>query len=101
VSSPTRSTLLPEVPTISEAGLPGYEAHHWNALYAPAGTPKELIDKLNSLVSKAMASESLNNFAQQNGMEVAVTSPTELAKFQLDELETWGRIIKQAGIEPE
>ena len=48
-----------------------------------------------------MASESLNNFAQQNGMEVAVTSPTELAKFQLDELETWGRIIKQAGIEPE
>ena len=101
VSSPTRSTLLPDVPTISEAGLAGYEAHHWNALYAPAGTPQDLIDKLSKLVRKAMASESLNNFAQQNGMEVAMTSPIELAKFQLDELESWGRIIKQAGIEPE
>jgi tripartite-type tricarboxylate transporter receptor subunit TctC len=101
VSSPTRSSLLPELPTISEAGLPGYEAHHWNALYAPAGTPKAVIEKINEIFSRAMNTKALTNFAVQNGMEVAVTSPSELAKFQLDELESWGKIIKQAGIEPE
>jgi len=101
VSSPKRSPLVPNVPTISEAGLPGYEANHWNALYAPAGTPPALIARLNELARKGMAAEPLRNFAEQNGMEVAVTSPEELGRFQLSELERWGKIIKQAGIEPE
>jgi tripartite-type tricarboxylate transporter receptor subunit TctC len=101
VSSPTRSPLVPGVPTIAESGLPGYEAHHWNALYAPAGTPAPIVRRLNELARKAMAAEPLRRFAEQNGMEVAATSPEELARFQLDELAVWGRIIKQAGIEPE
>ena len=101
VSSPTRSPLVPDVPTISESGLPGYEANHWNALYAPAGTPQPIIERLNQLAHSAMATESLRNFAEQNGMEVSVTTPDELARFQLSELDRWGRIIKQAGIQPE
>ena len=101
VSSPARSPLVPGVPTIAESGLPGYEAHHWNALYGPAGMPAPVVRRLNELLKKAMATEPLRRFAEQNGMEVAATSPEELAKFQLAELDSWGRTIKQAGIEPE
>jgi len=101
VSSPTRSPLVPGVPTIAEAGLAGYEANHWNALYAPAGTPAAVVARLNELARRAMAAEPLRRFAEQNGMEVAVTSPEELGRFQLAELDRWGRIIKNAGIQPE
>lgn len=101
VSSPRRSSLVPNVPTIAESGLPGYEANHWNALYAPAGTPPAVVTRLNELMRRAMATEPLHQFAEQNGMEVAVTSPEELGRFQLQELERWGRIIKDAGIQPE
>ena len=101
VSSPKRSALVPGVPTIAESGLPGYEANHWNALYAPAGTPPAVVSRLNDLMRRAMAAEPLRQFAEQNGMEVAVTSPEELGRFQLQELERWGRIIKDAGIQPE
>jgi tripartite-type tricarboxylate transporter receptor subunit TctC len=89
------------VPTIAEAGLAGYEANHWNALYAPAGTPAAVVARLNELARRAMAAEPLRRFAEQNGMEVAVTSPEELGRFQLAELDRWGRIIKNAGIQPE
>lgn len=101
VTSPKRSPLVPQVPTLSEAGLPGYVANHWNALYAPAHTPAPVIARLNELMRKAMAAPALQNFAEQNGMEVAVTSADELAKFQLAELDRWGGIIKAAGIQPE
>jgi tripartite-type tricarboxylate transporter receptor subunit TctC len=101
VSSPKRSPLVPDVPTIAEAGVPGYTANHWNALYAPAGTPPAIVARLNEIMRRAMSAEPLRQFAEQNGMEVAVTSPEELARFQLSELDRWGRIIKNAGIEPE
>jgi tripartite-type tricarboxylate transporter receptor subunit TctC len=101
VSSPKRSPLVPDVPTIAEAGVPGYTANHWNALYAPAGTPAAVVARINELMRRAMASEPLRQFAEQNGMEVAVTSAEELAQFQLAELDRWGKIIKNAGIEPE
>jgi len=101
VSSPKRSSLVPDVPTIAEQGLPGYEASYWNALYAPAGTPAPVIQRLNELMRKAMATEPVRRFVADNGMEVTPTSPEELARFQLAELERWGRIIKDAGIQPE
>ena len=101
VSSPKRSTLVPNLPTIAEAALPGYVANHWNALYAPANTPAPVVRRLNELQRIAMATEPLRQFAEQNGMEVHPTSPDELASFQLAELERWGKIIRDAGILPE
>jgi tripartite-type tricarboxylate transporter receptor subunit TctC len=101
VSSPKRSSLVPDVPTIAEQGLPGYEASYWNALYAPAGTPAPVIQRLNELMRKAMATEPVRRFVADNGMEVTPTSPEELGRFQLAELDRWGRIIKDAGIQPE
>lgn len=100
ISSPSRSTLVPDVPTIAES-LPGYEFGYWNALYAPAGTPAPVVQRLNDLVRRAMAAPAVRQVVEQTGQETALSSPEELAQFQLAELERWGRIIKTAGIQPE
>jgi len=101
VSSPQRSALLPNVPTIAEQGVPGYDFGYWNALYAPAATPAPIVNRLNALMRKAMADESVRHYVAENGMEVRVSSPEELARFQVAELDRWGKIIKTAGIQPE
>ncbi|AGW93328.1 tripartite tricarboxylate transporter substrate binding protein [Cupriavidus sp. DF5525] len=101
VSSPQRSALLPNVPTVGEQGISGYEFGYWNALYAPAGTPAPIVNRVYALMRKAMSSEQVKHFVAENGMEVKVSSPEELGKFQVAELERWGKIIKTAGIQPE
>jgi tripartite-type tricarboxylate transporter receptor subunit TctC len=101
VSSPKRSPLVPDVPTIAEAGLPGYEMSYWNAVYAPAGTPAPVVQRINELMQRAMASETVRRFVEQNGMEPFTSTPAELANFQVAEYKRWGAVIKAAGIEPE
>jgi tripartite-type tricarboxylate transporter receptor subunit TctC len=101
VTSPKRSALVPDVPTLAESGLPGYEAGYWNALYAPAATPAPVVRRLNELVHRAMASEAVKRFVEHNGMEVALSTPEELGRFQQGEFDRWGRIIKAAHIQPE
>jgi tripartite-type tricarboxylate transporter receptor subunit TctC len=101
VSSLKRSPLVPELPTLNETGLPGYEMSFWNALYAPARTPEPVVKRLNELMLKALATESVRRFIGNNGMEPYTTTPAELVAFQATELERWGRIIKSAGIQPE
>jgi tripartite-type tricarboxylate transporter receptor subunit TctC len=101
VSSPKRSPLVPDVPTIAEAGLPGYEISYWNAVYAPAGTPAPVVQRINELMQRAMATENVRRFVEQNGMEPFTSSPAELASFQAGEYKRWGSVIKAAGIEPE
>lgn len=100
ISSPRRSPLVPDVPAIAES-LPGYEFSYWNALYAPAGTPAPVVQRLNELARRAMETPALRKIVEQTGQETALSSPAELAKFQLSELDRWGRIIKAAGISPE
>ena len=101
VTSPKRSPLVPDIPTLAESGLPGYEASYWNALYAPAATPAPVVRRLNELVHRAMASEGVKRFVEQNGMELALSTPEELGRFQQGEFDRWGRIIKAANIQPE
>ena len=101
VSSPRRSPLVPELPTIAEAGLPGYEISYWNAVYAPAGTPAPVVERINALMLKAMTAEPVKRFVEQNGMEPFTSSPSELASFQAAEYKRWGAVIKTAGIQPE
>ncbi|HKX43376.1 MAG TPA: tripartite tricarboxylate transporter substrate binding protein [Burkholderiaceae bacterium] len=101
VSSPKRSPLAPEVPTIAEAGLPGYEISYWNAVYAPAGTPSSIVQRVNELMQRAMATANVRRFVEQNGMEPFTSTSAELAKFQAAEYQSWGSVIKAAGIEPE
>ena len=102
VSSAQRSPLAPEVPTIAEAGVKGYEIGYWFAAYTPAGTPPAVVSRLNELLVKAAQSEAAKKaFYEPTGTEVFTTSPQELAKFQTGESQKWGRIVKAAGIEAE
>jgi tripartite-type tricarboxylate transporter receptor subunit TctC len=102
VSGAKRSPLAPEVPTIAEAGVKGYEMGYWFAAYAPAKTPPAVVKRLNELLVKAARSEAAKAaFYDPTGTEVFTSSPEELAKFQADESQKWGRIVKAAGIEAE
>jgi tripartite-type tricarboxylate transporter receptor subunit TctC len=101
VSSTKRSPLAPELPTIDEAGVKGYEMSYWFAAYVPAKTPEATIKRLHDLLVKAVNSEGVGKFVASSGLEVSTTTPEALAKFQAAETEKWGRIIKAAGIPPE
>lgn len=101
VSSRTRSPLLPDVPTIAEAGVPGYDIGYWFAAYAPARTPQPVVKKLNELLTNAAKSPSAATFFTGSGTEVFTTTPEELARFQADESKKWGGIIRAANIEKE
>jgi tripartite-type tricarboxylate transporter receptor subunit TctC len=101
VSSAKRSSLAPDLPTIDEAGVKGYEMSYWFAAYVPAKTPDSVIKRLHDLLVKAVGSEGVRKFMANNGLEPSTSSPDALAKFQKTETEKWGRIIKSAGIEPE
>ena len=101
VSTLKRSPLLPDVPTLSEAGVKGYDMGYWFAAYAPAGTPPTVVARLRELLVNATASPAAKSFFESTGSEPFTTTPEALAKFQLEESRKWGSVIKAAGIEPE
>ena len=101
VSTRKRSPLAPEVPTIDEAGVKGYEMTYWFAAYVPAGTPAPVIARLNELLVKAAHGTAAASFYQSTGTEIYTGTPEELKRFQASESLKWGRIIRAAGIEPE
>ena len=100
-STRTRSAQLPDVPTIEEAGVKGYDLGYWFAAYAPAGTPPDAVNRLNALLVKAVASDQAKAFFEKSGSTPWSTTPAELASFQAAETEKWGQVIKAAGIQPE
>ena len=101
VSTRQRSPLAPEVPTIAEAGVKGYEMTYWFAAYAPIDTPHDVLTKLNDMLVKAAHSPSAAPFYQLSGIEIFTSSQEELRAFQATEVSKWGRVIKSAGIEAE
>jgi tripartite-type tricarboxylate transporter receptor subunit TctC len=100
-STQRRSAQLPDVPTIDEAGVKGYDMGYWFAAYVPAGTPAPVVAKLNELLVAAVKSAPAKAFFENGGSEAWTTTPDELAKFQAAETQKWGKVIKAAGIEPE
>lgn len=100
-STRTRSPQLPEVPTLEEAGVKGYDMGYWFAAYAPAGTPAAVVQRLNRLLAEATQSAGAQSFFGMSGSEAWTTSPQELAAFQAAETQKWGRVIQAAGITPE
>jgi tripartite-type tricarboxylate transporter receptor subunit TctC len=101
VSSPQRLPNVPELPTIAEAGVKGYELTFWFAAYTPARTPPGIVARLRELLINANKSPSAQQFFQTTGIEPWTTTPAELAKFQASESAKWARVIKAAGIQPE
>lgn len=100
-STQKRSAQLPEVPTIDEAGVKGYDMGYWFAAYAPAGTPAVVVNRLNELMQAATKSATAKSFFDMSGSEAWTTTPADLAKFQAAETLKWGKVIKAAGIEAE
>jgi len=100
VTTVKRSPLAPDVPTIAEAGVPGYEMGYWFGAYVPAQTPDAIVSTLHDLLINATQRSAAQQFYSQTGTQPATSSPAELADFQKAETEKWGAIIKKAGIEP-
>ena len=96
-----RSASLPEVPTISEAGVPGYEAHNWWGMLAPAGTPQPVIERLRDALEMVLASSETKKRFETEGAEVIRMSPVEFGRFIAVELEKWPKVARQAGIKAE
>ena len=101
VSTPKRLSILPDVPTIDEAGVKGYDMGYWFAAYLPANTPKAIVSRMHDLLVNATKSAPAKAFYESSGSDAWTTSPEELAHFQAGEAAKWGRVIKAAGIEPE
>ena len=101
VTSHTRLPGLPDLPTIEEQGLPGYEMSFWSAAYVPAGTPPAIIGRLNELFAKATQDPTAAAFFASSSNERFIGTPEDLAKFEAAETEKWRAIIKASGVEAE
>jgi len=101
VTTRERSALLPDLPSLAEAGIPGYDVTSYAALFAPAGTPKEIVDRLNAEVQKIIANPEAKSRIAVTGFDAFSGPPDSLAAFVQTELVNWGRLIKDAGIEPQ
>lgn len=98
VTTSQRTTQLPDVPTVQEAGYKGFEATAWYAVVAPAGTPQEIIAKINGAVNAFLKSDKGKAFLEQNTMQGAGGTPEDLKKFIASELAKWGPVIAAAKI---
>jgi tripartite-type tricarboxylate transporter receptor subunit TctC len=98
VTTGKRMTLFPNVPTVAEAGIAGYETSGWLALLAPRGTPKPIVDQLNKEMNAALADPAVRQRMAEQGAEAAGGTPDELAKFIVSETAKWREIITKGGI---
>jgi tripartite-type tricarboxylate transporter receptor subunit TctC len=101
VGSAKRVPVLPDVPTISEAGVPGYEATNWWGIVVPAGTPRPVIDRLHEELTVILASSETKKRFETEGGETAQMSSEEFGRFISAEIVKWAKVVKEAGIKPE
>jgi tripartite-type tricarboxylate transporter receptor subunit TctC len=93
-----RSATMPDVPTVAEAGLPGYSSDNWIGLFAPARTPAEIVKKLNAEVSMVMESQEMQERLAANGARFVRNSPQQFAEFQKQAVRKWAEVVRAAGI---
>jgi tripartite-type tricarboxylate transporter receptor subunit TctC len=101
ISGTRRSALLPDLPTIDEAGVPGYEAANWWGIAVPAGTPAPVIERLHREITMLQNSDDVKQQFARDGAEIAQMSTAEFGRFFLAEMEKWGKVAKQANIKGE
>jgi tripartite-type tricarboxylate transporter receptor subunit TctC len=101
VTTAARSSAMPELPTIAESGLPGYDASTSGGILAPAGTPKDVVARLNSSINAALKMEDVRKRLMGAGIEIQGGTPQAFAEVIRTEVEKWGRVTKAAGIQPE
>jgi tripartite-type tricarboxylate transporter receptor subunit TctC len=101
ISSPTRSALVPDLPTVAEAGLPGFQSLVWFGLLGPAGTPKAAVDRVNAEMNKALALPDIQAKFAQMGFDPAGGSAADFAQAIQRDAQKWSKVIKDAGVKPE
>jgi tripartite-type tricarboxylate transporter receptor subunit TctC len=101
VTSAERSPAFPDIPTVAEAGVPGYSAESWYGLYAPAKTPAAIVDRLNKSASAAVQSEAFKKLAVNEGLIMIAAEPAELDRYVREEEERWRKVIRDANIKVE
>lgn len=97
VSSAKRVPQYPEVPSLSESGLPGFDAGGWYALFAPAATPREIVTRLNSEIVKAFGQKDVYDRVEKTGLQPSPQSLDEATQFVRREAEKWGRAVRASG----
>jgi len=98
VTTAQRSALLPDVPTVAQAGVKGYEAGNWFGVFAPAGTPRDIVDRLNAAINRAMTRADMKDKLASQGADALIGTPAELAALVQRELAKFAAIIKAAGV---
>jgi tripartite-type tricarboxylate transporter receptor subunit TctC len=101
VTSAARSPAFPELPTVAEAGVPGYDAQAWYGLFAPAKTPREIADRLNKSAAIAVQSDTFKKLSVNEGLILVASPPNELDRYFHAEEERWRNVIQDAGIKPD
>ncbi len=96
-----RSATLPDVPTVAESGVPGFEVPNWAGLFAPAGTPVAIIDKLNAETTRVLALPDLQSRMAQEGLRPATMTPAQFGAFVKAEVVKWGAVVKRVGVTAE
>jgi tripartite-type tricarboxylate transporter receptor subunit TctC len=100
-SGKARSAVLPEVPTVAEAGVPGYEAVIWLGIMAPAGTPKAIVERLNAEITRATAAPDVREAWVKQGAVAMSMTPDEFGHFLREDIEKWARVVKVSGAKPD
>ena len=100
-TSGKRIPMLPDVPTFNEAGFPELELTAWGAFFAPAGTPRPIVDKLNAAIRKGMQNPEVQEIMHMTGAEALTNSPEELAAMLKVEMERWAEVVRRAGVKIE
>ena len=101
VTSPTRIKAMPDLPTIAEAGLPGYAATGWFSVVARAGTPRPIVDKINDVIATYLRRPDTQDKLRAQAIEPLTSTPDELERFIASEIRKWAQVVKDAGITPE
>ena len=97
VTSAARSPAAPDLPTVAESGLPGYEAIAWNGLLAPVGTPKDVVAKLNAELKRALENPEVKERFAAQGFSATWTAPENFSAFLQSEVAKWGKVVKASG----